>query len=83
MRFPRAVIAEVAIVTTLAGATGLTVAGCTSHSTPSSPTSAPAMTAHAPVSDYTALLIKASDINAPEPFTAGPAVKNQIGRAHV
>jgi hypothetical protein len=32
------------------------------------------------VSDYTTLLIKASDINAPEPFTATPPVKNPNGQ---
>jgi hypothetical protein len=77
MRIPRTVIAGVTVATTL---TGGTVAGCSSHSQSSSPTSAPAMTAHAPVSDYTKLLIKASEINAPEPFTAGPAVKNPNGQ---
>ena len=77
MRIPLTVIAGVTVATTL---TGVSVAGCSSHSKSSSPTSGPAMTAHAPLSDYTTLLIKASDINAPEPFTAGPAVKNPNGQ---
>jgi hypothetical protein len=80
MRIPRTVIAGMAVATTL---TGVTVAGCSSHSTSSkssSPTSAPAMTAHAPVSDYTTLLIKASDIRAPEPFAASPPVNNPNGQ---
>jgi hypothetical protein len=77
MRIPRVVIAGVAVATTL---TGMSVVGCSSHSTSSSPTSAPAMTARPPLNDYTTLLIKASDINAPEPFTAGPPVKNPNGQ---
>lgn len=77
MRIPRRVIAGVAVAATL---TAGSVAGCSSHTTQSSPTSAPAMTARPPVSDYTALLIRASDINAPEPFSAGPAVKNPNGQ---
>lgn len=80
MRIPRTVIAGVTVATTL---TGVTVAACSSHSTSSkssSPTSAPAMTAQAPLSDYTTLLIKASDIRAPEPFTASPPVNNPNGQ---
>lgn len=80
MRIPGMVIAGVAIATTLTGVTTVSAVGCSSKSKSSWPTSAPAMTAHPPVSDYTALLIKASDINAPEPFTAGPAVKNPDGQ---
>jgi hypothetical protein len=77
MRIPLTVIAGVAVATTL---TGVSVAGCSSHSKSSSPTSGPATTTHAQLSDYTALLIKARDINAPEPFTASPAVKNPNGQ---
>jgi hypothetical protein len=77
MRIPRTVIVGVAVATTL---TGVSAAGCRSNTKSSWPTSAPAMTARPPLSDYTALLIKASDINAPEPFTAGPAVKNPNGQ---
>jgi hypothetical protein len=83
MRIPPMVIAGVAVATTLTAVTtvaGLSVVGCSSKSKSSFPTSAPAMTARPPLSDYTALLIKASDINAPEPFTAGPAVKNPNGQ---
>jgi hypothetical protein len=77
MRIPRTVIVGVAVATTL---TGVSAVGCRSNTKSSWPTSAPAMTARPPLSDYTALLIKASDINAPEPFTAGPAVKNPNGQ---
>ena len=61
---------------------GVTLVGCSSHSTSSAPTSGSVTTTttHAQVSDYTTLLIKASDINAPEPFTATPAVKNPNGQ---
>jgi hypothetical protein len=77
MRISRPVIAGVVAATTLAG---LAVAGCSSHSKSSTPASGSASTTHAPVSDYTTLLIKASDIDAPEPFTASPAVKNPNGQ---
>jgi hypothetical protein len=80
MRIPRPVIAGVTVAMTLPG---VTVVGCSSQpksSKSSSPTSAPAMTAHPPVTDYTTLLIKASDINAPEPFTASPPVQNPNGQ---
>jgi hypothetical protein len=61
--------------------TGVSLAGCSSHSKTSTPTSGSATTTtHAQLSDYTKLLIKASDINAPEPFTAGPAVNNPNGQ---
>jgi hypothetical protein len=71
------VIAKVIVATTLAG---VSVVGCSSHSKSSTPTSGPAATRHAQSDDYTRLLIKASDINAPDPFTAGPAVKNPNGQ---
>jgi hypothetical protein len=58
----------------------VTLVGCSSHSTSSTPTSGSATTTHAQLSDYTKLLIKASDINAPEPFTASPAVLNPNGQ---
>ena len=54
--------------------------GCSSHSTSSTPTRDLALTTHAPVSDYTKLLIKASDIKAPDPFTAGPPTKDPNGQ---
>jgi hypothetical protein len=79
MRISHTVIAEVIAASMLAG---VTLVGCSSHSTSSVPTSGSVTTTttHAQVSDYTTLLIKASDINAPEPFTATPAVKNPNGQ---
>jgi hypothetical protein len=77
MRISHTVIAGVVAASTL---TVVSVAGCSSHSTSSAPTSGSATTTHAQLSDYTTLLIKASDINAPEPFTASPAVKNPNGQ---
>jgi hypothetical protein len=79
MRISHTVMAGVIAVSTL---TGVSLAGCSSHSKTSTPTSGSATTttAHAQLSDYTKLLIKASDINAPEPFTASPAVNNPNGR---
>ena len=78
MRISHTVIAGVVAASTL---TVVSVAGCSSHSKSSTPTSGSATTTtHAQLSDYTTLLIKASDINAPEPFTASPAVKNPNGQ---
>jgi hypothetical protein len=78
MRISHTVIAGIVAVSTL---TVVSVAGCSSHSKSSTPTSGSATTTtHAQLSDYTTLLIKASDINAPEPFTASPAVKNPNGQ---
>jgi hypothetical protein len=78
MRISHTVIAGVVAASTL---TVVSVAGCSSHSTSSAPTSGSATTTtHAQLSDYTKLLIKASDINAPEPFTASPAVNNPNGQ---
>ena len=79
MRISHTVMAGIIAVSTL---TVVSVAGCSSHSKSSTPTSGSAATptAHAQLSDYTTLLIKASDINAPEPFTASPAVKNPNGQ---
>jgi hypothetical protein len=77
MRVARMVMVGVAAVATLAAASA---AGCSSHSTSSTPTSGPATTTHAPVSDYTTLLIKASDIKAPDAFTAGPSTKDPNGQ---
>ncbi len=76
MRISHTVMAGVIAVSTL---TGVSVAGCGSHSKSSTPMSGSTTTTHARLSDYTKLLIKASDINAPEPFTAGPAVNNPNG----
>jgi hypothetical protein len=77
MRIPLTAMATTAVVTTLVG---LSVAGCGSHSTSSTPTSGSGATTHPPITDYTQLLIKASDINAPDPFTAGPATKDPNGK---
>ena len=77
MRISHPVIAGVIAATTLAG---VAVAGCSSHSKSSTPASGSATSTRAQVSDYSTLLIKASDINAPEPFTASPAVKNPNGQ---
>jgi hypothetical protein len=77
MRISRTVIAGVIAASTL---TGVSAVGCSSHPKSSTPTSGSATTTRAQVSDYTTLLIKASDINAPDPFTASPAVKNPNGQ---
>lgn len=77
MRMSLAVIAGLAVATTL---TGLSVDGCSSHSKSSSPTSKSPTSSRARPGDYTALLIKASDINAPEVFTGSPPVNNPNGQ---
>jgi hypothetical protein len=77
MRVPLPVIAASAVAITL---TGVAVVGCSSNSKSSTPTSGSATSAHPQVTDFTTLLIKASDIDAPVPFTAGPAVKNPNGQ---
>jgi hypothetical protein len=71
------VMTGVVAVTALAGAS---VVGCSSHSNSSTPTSGSATTTHAAISDYTTLLIKASDIKAPDAFSAGPATKDPNGQ---
>lgn len=74
-------------VVVLSVVAGTSVAGCSSHpkspaasSKPATPTTASqgstSTSAPAPPADYTRLLIQASDINAPEAFTASPPVKN-------
>ncbi len=74
-------------VVVLSVVAGTPVAGCSSHpkspaasSKPATPTTASqgstSTSAPAPPADYTRLLIQASDINAPEAFTASPPVKN-------
>jgi hypothetical protein len=79
MRIPQTVMATAAVVTTLVG---MSVTGCSSHPKSSTPTSGSGAPTHAPIVDYTQLLIKASDINAPAPesFAAGPATKNPNGQ---
>ncbi|MDT5045482.1 MAG: hypothetical protein QOG75_1335 [Mycobacterium sp.] len=73
---------------------GVTVAGCSSATKSSTATSGSATTAatssssasspaQAPPADYTALLIKATDLNAPEVFTASPPIQNPNGKAGV
>jgi len=77
MRISHPVIVAVVVASTLAAA------GCSSHSKPSTPASGSTSTpsTHAAQSgDYTTLLIKASDINAPDAFTASPPVNNPNGQ---
>ncbi len=93
MRISRTVFAGVAAATALALA--VSVAGCGSKPTPStsksgSTTSATSTSSSAPTSstpaqsnDYAGLLIKASDIDAPIPFTASPPTNNPNGQAGV
>jgi hypothetical protein len=79
MRMSHPLIAGVIVASTL---TGVSVAGCGSHSKSSTPASGSTTSTH-PVQpgDYTSLLIKASDIPAPEPFTAAsPPVENPNGQ---
>jgi hypothetical protein len=76
MRISLTVIAGVAVATILAG---MSVVGCSSHSKSSTATGS-ATSARAQPDDYTGLLIKASDINAPETFTASPAIRNPNGQ---
>jgi hypothetical protein len=94
MRTSRTLAAGVAATTALA----LAVAGCgknptsstssTSKPAPSSsntsaPSSAPPSSAPAQPNEYTGLLIQASDINAPIPFTASPPTSNPNGQPGV
>jgi len=73
---------------------GVTVAGCNSNSQPATapsgsaaPTTASSSpapsSAQAQPADYTQLLIKATDINAPEAFTASPPMQNPNGHPGV
>jgi hypothetical protein len=81
MRISHPVIAAVIVASTLAAAS---VAGCGSHSKSSTPasgsTSSTSSTHAAQSGDYTTLLIKASDIHAPDAFTASPPVNNPNGQ---
>jgi hypothetical protein len=83
-------------VMTVAGVVGasalVTVAGCNSDSKSSTAPSGSAATAssssapsstQAQPADYTELLIMATDINAPEIFTASPPTQNPNGKAGV
>jgi hypothetical protein len=74
MRTCLTAVATAAVVTVLAAA-------CSSHPNASTPSSGAASKTSAPINDYTTLLIKASDIKAPEAFTAGPATKDPNGQS--
>jgi hypothetical protein len=91
MRTSLTALAAVAVATTLAG---VSVAGCSSNSKSSTATSRSAAStatsqSAAPTSapsqptDYTGLLIQATDLNAPVTFTASPPVRNPNGQAGV
>ena len=78
MRISHPVIAAAIVASTLAAAS---VAGCGSHSKSSTPASGTTSSTHAAqTGDYTTLLIKASDIDAPDAFTASPPVNNPNGQ---
>ncbi len=72
---PRAIAPMVIAATLIASAVG-----CSNDSTSTKAPSGSATTPRPPVSDYTTLLIKASDIKAPDAFTAGPATKDPNGQ---
>jgi hypothetical protein len=75
MRIPLTAIATAAIAATLVG-----VSACGTDSKTSTPSSASSTAPHPAISDYTTLLIKAGDIKAPDPFTAGPPTKDPNGQ---
>ncbi|WP_428338441.1 hypothetical protein [Mycobacterium sp.] len=75
MRIPLTAMAATAIAATLVG-----VSGCGSDSKTATPSSGFSTTPHPAINDYTTLLIKASDIKAPDPFIAGPATKDPNGQ---
>lgn len=95
MRMSRTVIAGVAATTALA----VSVAGCGSNksqpspsksgsatsatSATSNPSSSPASSAPAQPNEYAKLLIQATDINAPVPFTAAAPTSNPNGQPGV
>ncbi|HET9892659.1 MAG TPA: hypothetical protein VFQ42_19380 [Mycobacterium sp.] len=89
MRMSRPVIASIAATTALA----VSVAGCGHNKPQPSPSksgsassgqgSAPASSAPAQPNQYANLLIQASDINAPVPFTAAPPTGNPNGQPGV
>ncbi|MGO9382129.1 MAG: hypothetical protein ACLP4W_08530 [Mycobacterium sp.] len=83
MRIPATLVAAVAIAATLAG---LSVVACSRGSKPSpaAPRSVTSIaTSRTPTSDYPGLLIQASDINAPESFTATTPINNPNGQPGV
>lgn len=73
MRIPQALVAA-AVAALMAG-----VSACGNDSHSVSPASPSTSSTRPVITDYTTLLIKASDINAPDAFTAGPAVKDPNG----
>jgi len=78
MRISHPAIAVAVAAATLVAAS---VTGCSKDSKSSAPASGSTSSTHAaPTGDYTTLLIKASDIDAPDAFTAGPPVKNPNGQ---
>jgi hypothetical protein len=83
MRISHPVIAGVIVASAL---TGASVSGCSSHQKSSTPASGSSgspttTTTHVQPGDYISLMIKATDIGAPEPFTAtGPPVNNPNGQ---
>ena len=77
MRIPPPAIATMAIAATLVG---VSAAGCSSDSKPSTSAPGSTTTTRPAISDYTTLLIKAGDIKAPDAFTAGPATKDPNGQ---
>ncbi len=91
MRTSQTVVAGLAAATALA----VSVAGCGGSQTSSptkpasttsnagAPSSAPASTAPAQPTDYTNLLIQATDIDAPVPFTGSPPTQNPNGQPGV
>ncbi|MEB3981740.1 hypothetical protein OQ968_10730 [Mycobacterium sp. 663a-19] len=95
MRISRMVVAGVAAATALT----VSVTGCGGNKTSTGPghgsttksgsgtsvtsSSGPASSAPVQPSDYAGLLIQASDINAPEQFTASPPVNNPNGQPGV
>jgi hypothetical protein len=90
MRISQTMVAGVVAATTLA----VSVVGCGSKTSSTSPSgsatsatsvrsSSPASSAPAQPNDYARLLIQASDINAPETFTASPPISNPNGQPGV
>ena len=77
MRIPPPVIATMAVAATLVG---VSAAGCSNDSKPSTSSPGSTTTTRPAISDYTTLLIKAGDIKAPDAFTAGPATKDPNGQ---
>jgi hypothetical protein len=78
MRIARILVSCVAIA-------GLAVsgAGCGGKSSAPAKSGSPSPSASAPATDYTKLLIAATDINAPFPFTGDPPINNPNGQPGV